>query len=57
MKTTRYSLDLYHFGDDDVKAAHAAIVKAMCELLPRANITAEPCKSDFWHLVIEVTEE
>ena len=57
MKTTSYSLDLYHFGDDDVMTAHAAIVKALRELLPRAEISAEPCKSDFWHLVIEVTEE
>lgn len=56
MKVTRYMLDLYHFGDEEVKDAHALIVKAMRELLPDAEITAEPCKSDLWQLVIEVKE-
>lgn len=55
MKRTEYLLDFYHFGDDDVREAHAKIVQALRELLPDAQVTTDPVKSDFWQLSI-VTE-
>lgn len=57
MKRTEYLLDFYHFGDDAARESHVKIVQALRELLPCADITIEPVKSDFWQLRIEVQYE
>ncbi|MCB1341406.1 MAG: hypothetical protein KDK24_10145 [Pseudooceanicola sp.] len=54
MKRTEYMFDFYHFGDDEVMAEHAKIVKALRELLPQAQVEAESCKTDHWFLTITV---
>ena len=54
MKRIEYLLDFYHFGDDDVREAHAKIVQAIRDIAPDAEVTTEPVKTDLWQLRIVV---